>query len=147
MLYLPSVIHMSSACTVAHVYVLHAASGCSSATQFEHVCRHKGARAAAAEGILAAADSSVLSRGAADPFGAPSLDEGAVNSEAAEVGLLAAERLTALVVYNAGSAVSPAMKVREASAHCPATIPFQRTPVEQISLGAEKGTQSTGGSV
>lgn len=75
------------------------------------LCRSKAARAAAAEGILAAADSSSLSRGAADPFGAPSLDEAAVMAEAAEVGLLAAERLTALVVHNAGEAVTPAMKV------------------------------------
>ena len=76
--------------------------------------RSKAARAAAAEGILAAADSSVLSRGAADPFGAPSLDEAAVNAEAAEVGLLAAERLTALVVFNCSDSVTPAMKVRGA---------------------------------
>ena len=76
-----------------------------------HGLRHKAARAAAAEGILAAADSTTLSRGAADPFGASSLDESSVNAEAAEVGLLAVERLTALVVFNAGETVTPAMKV------------------------------------
>lgn len=60
---------------------------------------------------MAAADSSTLSRGAADPFGTPTLDEGATSAEAAEVGLLAAERLAALVLHKVPSSISPAMKV------------------------------------